>query len=160
MKSRSRQTRLFIGFCISSLSLISLGNAAYAAESNATVIHLTQTGCQFLEPEGMDNQFKPKSSSDCDAINDKTADKRLAKVEPLKLKPGKYIFRVRNKNVPYTLGFYFRGTGLKRLILPSTSGGGLDTGVEQDYVIELTPGEYVYSCPLNPTPDYPVIVEN
>ena len=30
---------------------------------------------------------------------------RLAKARPLTLKPGSYIFRVTNKNVPYTLGF-------------------------------------------------------
>ena len=26
-------------------------------------------------------------------------------------------------------------------------------------VLELEPGEYVYSCPLNPTPDYRLIVK-
>lgn len=159
MKSRSYLSRTLYGLSVAVLSLIVFGNTAYAAAENATIIHLTQTGCQFLEPEGKDNHFKTKSSSDCEVINKKTGDDRLAKVEPLKLKPGKYIFRVSNKNVPYSLGFYFRGTGLGRLTLPSVSGGGLDTGVEKDYVIELKPGKYVYSCPLNPTPDYPVIVE-
>jgi len=53
---------------------------------------------------------------------------------------------------------WVRGKGLKRVTLPSVSGGGLHTGVTQDYVIDLEPGEYLYSCPLNPTPDYRLIV--
>jgi hypothetical protein len=43
-------------------------------------------------------------------------------------------------------------------VLPSASGGGLTTGKSQDYPITLKPGEYVYSCPLNNTPDYKLIV--
>ena len=26
-------------------------------------------------------------------------------------------------------------------------------------VLELEPGEYLYSCPLNPTPDYRLVVK-
>ncbi len=46
-----------------------------------------------------------------------------------------------------------------RLRLPSVSGGGLMTGETQNYEIDLTPGEYVYSCPLNTTPDYKLVVK-
>ncbi|MGP1614552.1 MAG: hypothetical protein ACTS5Y_05780, partial [Pollutimonas bauzanensis] len=75
--------------------------------------------------------------------------------------PGRYIFRVTNKDVPYELGFWLRGAGLTgRATLPSVSGGGLTQGVTKDYAIELKPGEYAYSCPLNPTPDYRLIVSN
>lgn len=77
----------------------------------------------------------------------------------MKLKSGKYIFRVTNKNVPYPLGFWLRGAGLQRITLPGISGGGLTTGNTKDYQIILKSGKYVYSCPLNPTPDYPIIVE-
>jgi hypothetical protein len=31
-------------------------------------------------------------------------------------------------------------------------------GKTRDYAIELKPGEYVYSCPLNTTPDYRLMV--
>jgi hypothetical protein len=76
-----------------------------------------------------------------------------------KLKLGKYIFRVTNKNVPYELGFWLRGATLaQRALLSSVSGGGLLQGKVQDYAIELKSGEYVYSCPLNPTPDYKLVV--
>ena len=76
------------------------------------------------------------------------------------MKPGKYIFRVTNKNVPYPLGFYLRGSGLRRFTLPKVSGGGLILGKSIDYEINLKTGEYVYSCPLNPTPDYRLVVKN
>ena len=123
------------------------------------LVELNQTGCQFLEPEKTDHKYAPKKSLDCKEINRKTSDQRMETVKPLKLKAGKYVFRVKNKNVPYPLGFWFRGTGLKRIFLPSVSGGGIKTGATKDYEIDLKPGTYIYSCPLNPTPNYPVIVE-
>lgn len=83
----------------------------------------------------------------------------LAAATPLQVKPGKTIFRVTNRDVPYELGFWLRSASvLKRLTLPSVSGGGLVTGKTQDYVIDLEPGEYIYSCPLNATPDYKLVV--
>ena len=54
----------------------------------------------------------------------------------------------------FTLVLIGAGTGA----LAAQSGGGLVAGATQDYAIELTPGEYVYSCPLNPTPDYRLVV--
>lgn len=140
------------------MTLAVLALSAHAATDKPTVIDLTQTGCQFLEPESQDYQFETNSADTCKAINAKTGTKRLNGVKPLELKPGKYIFRVTNKNVPYELGFYLRGAGLGRLTLPKVSGGGLTTGVTQDYEIDLKEGSYVYSCPLNPTPDYPIVV--
>ena len=77
----------------------------------------------------------------------------------LRLKPGAHVFRVTNRDVPYELGFWLRGDGLiARASLPSVSGGGLVTGTTRDYEIELKPGNYVYSCPLNPTLDYKLVV--
>jgi len=143
--------------------------AALAVASGATaqqagkpmVIELTQVPCQFIESEdGADRGYKSKQKEDCDAINAKTGAKRVAEAKPLQLKPGKYVFRVTNKSVPYELGFWLRGDGvLARAKLPSVSGGGLTLGKTQDYAIELKPGEYVYSCPLNTTPDYKLIVK-
>ena len=147
---------------LAGVNAIVTANAAQAADKmmdKPKVITLTQTGCQFLEPEGMDHHYKTSKKADCEKINAKTEDKRLAKAKVLKLKPGKYIFRVKNENVPYMLGFYLRGQGLGRLTLPKTSGGGLYKGVTKDYEITLKPGKYIYSCPLNTTPDYKIEVE-
>jgi len=124
------------------------------------VIELTQVPCQFLESEnGTDHGFRSMQATDCEAINARSGADRLAKAQVLRLKPGAYLFRVRNRDVPYELGFWLRGDGLvARARLPSVSGGGLTTGKTQDYAVELSPGEYVYSCPLNPTPDYKLVV--
>ena len=127
------------------------------ASDTATVIDLTQVGCQFLEVESQDYQYDPQNADDCKKINaDLTA--REAGFKPLELKPGKYIFRVTNSNVSYPLGFYLRGKGVKKVTLPKVSGGGLTQGTTKDYEVDLVAGEYVFSCPLNPTPDYPVVV--
>ena len=131
--------------------------SAYSFSAEPVIIKLTQTPCTIIEAEKTPQAFNVKNSADCERINEKTSKERPFK--KLHLKPGKTIFRVENKNVPYELGFWVRGKGVKRLILPSASGGGLETGKTQDYHIDLKPGEYLFSCPLNPTPDYPLVVE-
>ncbi len=147
-----------VGSVVSLGLAIALAGPALAAEP--TVIELTQTPCQFLESEGgADHGYKSASKADCEAINKRTGAERLAAAAPMTLKPGKYVFRVTNSNVPYGLGFWLRGDGIvSRATLPSVSGGGLTRGTTKDYEIELKPGEYVYSCPLNPTPDYKLVV--
>jgi hypothetical protein len=142
--------------------LLSLGLlAATPAFAQPKVIELTQLPCQFLESEGgKDRAFKSAKAADCEAINARTGKQRLAESKAIELPPGKYVFRVTNRNVPYELGFWLRGaSALERARLPGVSGGGLATGRTQDYAIELKPGNYVYSCPLNPTPDYRLIVK-
>jgi hypothetical protein len=127
----------------------------------ATVIELTQVPCQFVESEnGIDRGFTTIQKADCDAINTATGKDRLAEAKVIELTPGPYIFRVTNKNVPYELGFWLRESGydwknpIHKLTKTSVSGGGLTTGVTQDYAVELQEGDYLYSCPLNTTPDY------
>ncbi len=141
------------------VSLLSLASTSVNA-AEPTVITLTQTGCQFTEPEGKDHGFKTMGSADCKAINSQSGKKRLAASKTITLKPGKYIFRVKNRDVPYQLGFYLRGAGVGRLTLPKVSGGGLVIGKSRDYHITLKEGDYYYSCPLNPTPDYSLNVTN
>lgn len=156
------------GRSLSSVALVALfalsaAGSAHGAEQG-NVIHLTQTPCQFLESEAVDHGFKSNAGADCEAINAKTGAERLAKAKVMTLKPGKYVFRVTNKNVPYELGFWLRSKGydwrnpLHKLNKTSVSGGGLKTGDTKDYAVELKPGEYEYSCPLNPTPDYRLVV--
>lgn len=141
-----------------------LGIQAASAEE-ATVIHLTQVACQFLESENnVDYGFTTVKKADCDAINAKTGAERLAKAPVLELKPGRYVFRVTNTDVPYELGFWVREhdydwrNPIHQLTKTSVSGGGLGTGETKDYAVELEEGDYLYSCPLNPTPDYKIRV--
>ncbi len=129
----------------------------YAHAEDPVIIELHQTPCTIVEAEEQPQTFVSKSTADCVRINRETAGKRTFKV--LRLKAGKTVFRVTNTNVPYDLGFWVRGQGISRLTLPSVAGGGLREGATKDYVIDLKPGRYLYSCPLNPTPDYPLIVE-
>jgi hypothetical protein len=148
------------------LGLIGFFLVPHAATA-AQIINLTQTGCQFLESEnGVDHEFKPLKSADCEKINKASGPDRLGNSKVLRLKPGAYIFRVKNKNVPYELGFWIRDQDydwrnpLHLATKTSVSGGGLVIGKTQDYEVTLKPGEYFYSCPLNPTPNYRIIVSN
>ncbi len=147
------------------LRLLALGALLLAAGAaraqEPRVIELTQVPCQFLESEnGVDHGFESKKKADCEAINARTGAERLAQAPVLQLAPGRYVFRVTNKNVPYELGFWLREhdynwkNPVHKLTKISVSGGGLSMGETQDYEVELEPGEYLYSCPLNPTPDY------
>ncbi len=161
----SNQTLSIAGIALAVAVLVFTGEQPRAAPDAqdtpdlATVITLTQIPCQFVEAEGQDHGYNSASAEDCRTINADTGAARLQASEPLRLKPGKYVFRVTNKNVPYTLGFWLRGDGIiARARLPGVSSGGLKTGVSKDYEIELKPGEYIYSCPLNPTPDYKIVV--
>jgi hypothetical protein len=158
-----RDVRLFALVPAAAFAL-ALGAAAFSAgfarAAGPNVIELTQVPCQFVESEnGVDHGFESMAKADCEAINGETGAERLAASKTIELEPGKYVFRVTNKNVPYELGFYLRGAGFKRLTLPKVSGGGLHVGATKDYVIELVEGEYLYSCPLNPTPDYRLVVK-
>ena len=140
--------------------ILGIGASLVALAQAPRVIELTQVPCQFFESEGVDHGYTSRSIKDCEAINAKTAKQRVAQSKPLELKPGKYLFRVANKNVPYELGFWLRGASAAgRITLPSVSGGGILSGGKRDYAIELKPGEYLYSCPLNTTPDYKLVVK-
>ncbi len=137
------------------LALVFLAPAGVAAEE-PVIIDLTQRPCVIVESEENPAEYVSRSKADCVKINKET--RGVRSFRELRLKPGKTIFRVTNLNVPYDLGFWVRGRGVKRLTLPSVSGGGLKTGQTIDYEIDLVEGEYLYSCPLNPTPDYPLYV--
>ena len=155
--------------CLAGLGAVAgLAVAAISAPRVAaqpTVVVLTQVACQFVEAEnGIDRNFTATRKADCEAVNAKSGAARLAEATPLRLKPGEYIFRVTNKDVPYSLGFWLRSKGynwanpVHKLTKTSISGGGMTTGKTLEYKVTLKLGEYVYSCPLNTTPDYRLIV--
>jgi hypothetical protein len=84
----------------------------------------------------------------------------------LNLKPGKYQFRVVNKDVDKDLGFVIqkasdkKGDVMKTAIPNSFTTALVKKGeVQYTGVIDLKAGEYVYSCPLNPTPHYTLTVK-
>ena len=140
---------------------LTVAAAAPSAAADPTVVTLTQVACQFVESEnGVNHGYTSNAKADCEAINAKTGAERLQATETLVLEPGKYVFRVTNKDVPYEVGFWLRGDGVvARATLPSVSGGGLTAGTTDDFEVELKAGEYVYSCPLNPTLNYKLVVQ-
>ncbi len=87
-------------------------------------------------------------------------------VKGLQLKPGKYQFKVTNLDVNKELGFVIQKASDKNMDV-------MKTAVENSFttalikkgdtqltgVVELKEGEYVYSCPLNPTPHYTINVK-
>ncbi|MEM1119779.1 MAG: hypothetical protein AAGJ18_04985 [Bacteroidota bacterium] len=78
----------------------------------------------------------------------------------LNLAPGQYIFEVTNKDVAKGLGFYLTPTSDAKAQVPNS---GLEKLVKQGEtsrtgVVDLTAGNYQYSCPLNPTPHYQIKV--
>ena len=111
---------------------VSLGVLAQEKKAEkATVIELVQTPGQF-EPQ------------------------------KLELKAGPYVFKVVNKNVEHEVGFYLRKKTAdgKGKPLPNSDAGHLKAGQSGTTgVVELEPGEYIYSCPLNPTPHYVITVK-
>lgn len=85
--------------------------------------------------------------------------------QEVSLKEGSYIFEISNNNVGHDVGFV--------LIKKGTDASKPENHIKTAYVTEvvgnntkqksnvtiLEKGEYVYFCPMNPTPQYTLIVE-
>ena len=84
----------------------------------------------------------------------------------LTLKPGKYKFNVTNTEVDHEVGFVIQKAAdknadvMKTAVENSFAQEMIKVGETQSTgVVELKAGEYVYSCPLNPTPKYTITVK-
>lgn len=111
------------------------------------------------------------------AVSAQTSDKEVTIIElaqtpgafettELHLKPGKYQFKVANEGVDHEVGFVVQkasdkdGDLMETAIKSSFTTKTVPDGkAEYTGVITLTEGEYVYSCPLNPTPHYKLQVK-
>lgn len=117
-------------------TLLSSNNSfAQSKEQKVTVIDLSQTTSEF-------------------------------NVKGLQLKPGKYQFKVTNVDVNKELGFVIQKASdkdkdvMKTAVENSFTTALIKKGDTQiTGVVELKEGEYVYSCPLNPTPHYTISVK-
>lgn len=110
-------------------------------------------------------------------VNAQTTDKDVIIIEltqttgefftkELTLKPGKYQFRVVNQNVDKDLGFVIqkaedaKGDVMETAVHNSFTTALVKKGeVQYTGIVALEKGKYVYSCPLNPTPHYTIMVE-
>lgn len=86
--------------------------------------------------------------------------------QELNLTSGKYQFRVVNKNVDKDLGFVIqkeedKDSDVMETAVPNSFTTAYVKKGEVQYtgIVELNDGNYVYSCPLNPTPHYKLIVK-
>lgn len=116
-------------------TIASFNGAAQTTEKGVKIIELHQTSGKFLTTS-------------------------------LNLKPGKYQFKVVNNDVDKDLGFVIQneadkaGDVMKTAVPNSFTTALIKKGdVQYTGVVELKAGNYVYSCPLNPTPQYSIKVK-
>ena len=112
------------------IAIVALVNVSFA--QNANVIKLDQTPGEFV-------------------------------VKEIVVSPGTYVFEVTNKGVDHEVGFVLAPEGktdqanhIKNAYLTKTANNGEATSSKE---VSLTTGTYVYFCPLNPTPQYKLVVK-
>lgn len=83
--------------------------------------------------------------------------------ESLTLSAGTYVFEISNSGVDHEVGFVIAPKGktdqpnhIKEAYVAKTIKDGETSSSKE---VTLTKGEYVYFCPLNPTPQYTITVE-
>lgn len=130
-----------ISILVIALTFTLTGNAqdsmkkdAMIKDSKATVVSLEQTKGEFTQKE-------------------------------ITLKEGNYIFEISNNNVGHQVGFVLVPKGKdaskpeNHISTAYVTKAVEDNTKEKSNVTTLAKGEYVYFCPLNPTPQYTLTVE-
>ena len=146
--------------CAGIIAAGQIGNSRAADDSGPKVVELTLVPCQIVEPEKVDHGYESESRADCEAINEQTWAHRSKASRLLTLAPGKYLFRVTNKKVPYPAGFWIRQADfdwryfLDRFFKFNMLDEGFPMGETREYEFDLKIGKYLYSSPQNPTLDY------
>ena len=81
--------------------------------------------------------------------------------QTLTLKEGDYIFEVSNNNVGHKVGFVLapKSNPDAHIKTAYVTKAVENNTTESTNVTTLEKGEYVYFCPLNPTPQYTLVVE-
>ncbi|MEW7278671.1 cupredoxin domain-containing protein [Aquimarina sp. 2201CG1-2-11] len=79
----------------------------------------------------------------------------------IKISEGSYVFEIKNSGVDHEVGFVLAPkSNPKAHIKTAYVTKAVATGkTEKTKVTKLEKGEYVYFCPLNPTPQYTLVVE-
>jgi hypothetical protein len=119
----------------------------------STVLRLHIEDCRILEAE-------PRTASnednlDCREFNQHTFDGRRQRA--LRVPAGRVQIYIYNKGAIEETGFWLRKQGEDPETIAST--GGITKDSPQVLDVNLSPGHYLYSSPVNPTPDYLLIVE-
>ncbi len=84
-------------------------------------------------------------------------------IKELHLSEGTYVFEIANNGIDHNIGFVIAPEGktdaehhIKAAYVKEAVSQGKSSMTNQ---VKLTKGTYVYFCPLNPTPQYKLIVE-
>ena len=124
----------------------------------ATLIELELVRCAIPKLDKELLPLRADTVEDCERLNRATHVVREPGLKRLRLKKGKYVFRVKNSDVAWPVDFQVKGEVDKSL--PVTQGGVLlKQGDIVEYPITLTPGVYVIASPLNATYPYALLVE-
>lgn len=115
-------------------------------------VHWELRPCRFAHAEPGFTTDAPDGH--CRDVNQTTMDERAQRA--LVLSPGTWVVTVTNDAFDRELGLWLRSTEAPEV--PIISAGGIARGESRQFTVALTPGEYIYSCPLSPTPDYTLIV--
>ncbi len=115
-------------------------------------LNLTLEPCRFSPSE--DGSVSTAGADHCRRANQVSFGERSQRA--LLVTPGRWEIAVENAGFDRELGFWLRPESAQSQ--PVVSAGGIARGATRVWTVDLTPGRYVYSCPLSPTPDYLLVV--
>lgn len=131
-----------------------------SAKADGTpVVVLTASPCLITEAEKDPIPYGAKDAATCERLKRATLPVREPGFKRMRLKAGKYVFRILNRDVPWPVDFALKGAHDPSLPKTGGQGGGAPAGQGLDYAVELKAGVYVYASPGNGTPEYPLLVE-
>jgi hypothetical protein len=117
-------------------------------------LSLSQAPCRFVEAEP-DAVWDALDATDCRGFHQDQFDGRGHRA--IRLDAGAWQIAVTNASVGRVVGLWLRSEDPS--IAPLVSSGGIGPGERLTWSVELEPGRYLYSCPLNPTANYLIEVE-
>ena len=81
--------------------------------------------------------------------------------EHITLDAGSYVFEIRNNNVGHQVGFVLapKSNPEAHIKTAYVTKAVENNSTESSNVTVLEKGEYIYFCPLNPTPQYTLVVK-
>lgn len=112
-------------------------------------LRLSQAPCRFVEAEP-DASWDAAGPEDCRAFHQERFDGRGHRA--VRVDAGPWQIAVTNASVGRTVGLWLRSEDPSEA--PLVSSGGVEPGETLTWLVDLAPGRYLYSCPLNPTANY------
>lgn len=121
--------------------------------ASGRVLTLGQSPCRYEEAEP-DASFSADDAVGCRAYAYEMLPNRTHRA--LRVPAGPIRIVVQNRGVAHEVGIWLRRESDGALL---ASAGGAGVGASISVHVDLAPGRYLYSCALNPTPAYLLVVE-